>query len=276
MAKKTATKKDNELAAAPPPTPAFLQRSQGEVAMGVDSASKYQTINRISIVQPQSKKERRDEFGVGSSAMFPDGVLVADAETEFVVIPLLFYATWEKWSDYNDNESATVMETSYDEHSDLARRSKTKEGRTEPYGDPEIGYKYSYVESLNVAVIVDSGEAKGEIAILSFNKSQHYVGRKFATMIRRADCDIFGRRVSLTITDETDGNNDWHGYALNNPSEEMGGPWITEDQYEPLKAMHEETQAAYDSRSIVINREEESTSAGGETGGFVSDDLPPV
>ena len=275
MAKKAATKKENELATQAAPAPAFLQKAAGEVAMGVDSASKYQTINRIGIVQPQSGKERRDEFGVGSSVMFPDGVLVADKGEEFAVIPLLFYATWEQWSDYKDDDSPTVIETSYDENSDLARRTKTKATRTEHYGDPDNGYKYSYVESLNVAVIVDSGEAKGEIAILSFNKSQHFVGRKFATMIRRAKCDIFGRRVSLTITDETDGKNDWHGYALNNPSEEMGGVWITEDQYEPLKAMHEETQAAYDSRSIVINREEESTS-GAAAGGFESDDLPPV
>lgn len=278
MAKKAESTTDITVARDAGEMPAHLAKQDGETRLGTAVASKYQTINRLTIVQSQAKKEKRDKFEIGTMALFPDEVEVCAPNEEVVVIPLLFYPTWEKWSDYNDNDSPTVMETEYDEHSDIARRSKTKDTRTERYGDPENNWKYSYIESLNCAVVIDSGPAKGEIAILSLNKSQHYVGRKLARMVARTDADIFGRRIALSITDETDGNNDWHGFRLNNPSEEMGGAWTTAEQYEQLKAMHLETQAAYDARMIVINRddENENSGAGAGAGGYDEGDLPPV
>lgn len=254
------------------PAPAFLQKD-AEDRIGVDQTSKYQTINRIAIVQAQSGKQRKEEFGEGAFAMFPDGLLVAEPGEAFVAIPLFFFADWSKWSDYNDDDSQTIIESTIDESHDIARRSKNKATRTEPYG-PENKFNYSYVESLNVAVMVDSGPAKGEIAMISLNKSDHFIGRQIASMIQRSGTDIFARRIEFSTVDRNDGKNDWYGFKINNPSEEDGGAWIAEDQYEPLKAMHLETKAAYDANMIVINRDEETGVGGGADGG--DDDLPPV
>lgn len=255
--------------------PSYLKKAADE-RIGVDQTSKYQTINRIGIVQSQSKKERRDEHGVGSMVMFPDGVLVANPGEGFVGIPVFFYASWDVWSDYNDEEAATILESTLDENHEIARRSKSKATRSERYGESNQ-FVRAYVESLNVAVLVDSGPAKGELAILSLNKSDHYVGKQIASMIQRSGADIFARRIEFTTLDRSDGKNDWLGFKINNPSEEQGGVWIAEEQYEGLKAVHLETKAAYDANIININRDEEvSTPSGGSAGGFDGDDLPPV
>ena len=280
MAKKEIAKKEEAGLATAAPAPAFLQKSKDE-RVGVDQAAKYQTINRIGIVQPQSGKQRREEFGVNSFVMFPDGIQVAEPGEPFIGIPLFLYPSWEKWSDYNDDESATVIESVLNENHEIARRSKAKATRTEAYGD-DNQFNYSYVESINVAILVDSGPAKGEIAIVSFNKSDHYVGRQVSTMISRSDTDIFARRIEFSTVDRTDGKNDWHGFKVNNPTEEQGGTWISEDRVEDLLAMHKEAEGAYNANLIVINRDDDAGGGSGgggygDDGGFTGgDDLPPV
>ena len=276
---------NNELATQQPTThqladvgaaPAHLAKAEGEERLGTAMASKYQTINRISIVQSQSGKQRRDMFGLGAFAMLPDGVLVAEPDTPFIGIPLLFWPTWEKWSDYNDKASPTVIETSLDEFSDIAVRSKAPSTRQEPYGN---GFNYSYIESLNILVMIDSGPAQGEVAVMSFAKSDHYAGKQIAKIIERSDTDIFARRIEFGTIDKTDGSNDWYGIALNNPSEEDGGVWIKPEQIEELKALHIEADKAHKANLIVINRDDEPETggAGGSAGGSGDyGDLPPV
>lgn len=284
MTKAKAKTETNELAKGEQPSskelthgaseaPAFLKREKDQ-RLGTDHTSRYQTINRIAIVQSQSKKERRDEFGIGSYIMSPEGVRVSEPGEPFIAIPLFFWPTWEKWSDYNDDDSPTVIDTSLDENSNIAKRTKSKATRTEPYG---AGFNYSYVESLNVAIMIDSGPAQGEIAIMSLNRSDHYIGRQIASMLEHSDTDIFARRIEFSTIDRSDGKNDWLGVRINNPTEEQGGVWIKEDQYESLKKLHIETKAAYDANIIVINRDEEpSGGSGQDQGGHGENDLPPV
>ena len=259
---------------APTEAPSYLVKS-AEDRLGVDRASKYQTVNRLSIIQSSSKSERKQEFGEGAVAMFPDGIKVCEPDGKIIVVPVLFFPTWEIWSDYADKDSDTILDQVFEEQHEIARRSKQKDLRTEKYGE---GGRYTkvYVESLNLVVRIETGDAKGEMCILSFNKGEHRVGRTMAGMIRRSPTDIFGRRVELTISLRT-GDNEWFGFDLNNPSAEDGGPWVAEADIPILEALHIEADAAYKARLIAINRDDDAPSGGGSgSSGIDDDDLPPV
>jgi hypothetical protein len=277
MAKKQETELSTDTAntgLAVPAAPSFLKRTDDE-RLGAEKAKDYQAINRIGIVQPQSGKQRREEFGLESFVLFPEGVNVTSGKGSFVGIPLFFFPSWEKWSDYNDDESPTVIESVLNENHEIARRSKSKATRTESYG-ASGQFAYSYVESLNLVTLIDSGPAKGEIAVMSFNKSDHYVGKQIATMITKSETDIFARRIEFSTIDRSDGKNDWFGVKINNPTEEQGGVWITEDRVEKLKKLHLEGKRAYESNMIVINRDDETEVGGGYIDNSGSDDLPPI
>lgn len=252
-------KKDTDLAEVGTTTalaaPDFMM---GETNEGLEDVSKYQTTPRLTLIQGQSAPERKTEFGEGGVCVMPDGVKVAGSGEEFVVIPLLFWATWECWSDINDQINPMVMETTMDEGSILARKAKNADLREEVYGDRNE-FRKNYVECLNFVVLIEGGEADGTVATMTFSKGEHYSGSKLCSFLKRRKCPIYGNRIAFKSNARTRNNRSWWGFDFNNP--EDGNAFVTsEEKFMELKTMHRELAQLMKDSTLSVNREEESNS----------------
>ncbi len=236
--------------------PDFLMTEEKE---GVDDLAKHQTTPRLAIVQGQSDPERKTQFGEGAVAIMPDGVKVAAKEEEFVAIPLVFWPTWEVWSDINDQQTPMVTETTTDEGSNIAQRCKSPDTREERYGD-RGEFLRRYVECLNFIFRIETGEAKGQIAIITFNGGEHYTGAKLCGMLKRRTFSIYANRIAFKASLRTRNNRSWYGLDFNNPSD--GNATVqSKEEYEALKKMHRDLADMVGASKITVSRDDVPTSA---------------
>ncbi len=222
---------------------------QSEAIVGVEQVGEHMTTPRLVIVQAMSEEERKEAFGEGGVAIMPDGVKIADKGEEFVAIPLVFWPSWEIWSDINDATAPMIEDSTQDPNSDIARRARTKDAREEMYGD---GFKRRFVESLNFIVLIDSGPAVGEVASLSFNVGEHYTGSKLCGMLKRRPCSIFANRIAFKTASRKRNNRSWYGFDFNNPETD---PIIQDkEQYDKLASMHADLTRLVS--QVVVTRED--------------------
>jgi len=282
-----AKKPENDIAAIPEETnlsmtvgaeslPAFMVEKE---VIGRDEVGQYQNITRLSIAQPQSGPALQDIGGIGAVIIQPDGILVVPAGTEFVINPVAFYPSWEIHSDIKDSASNFVLSSTLDPTDPIAVRSRNPESRSELYGDNGEGgqFKKKFVECLNFFVRIDSGDAKGEMALLTFSGGEHYVGKKLCGIIKRRPCSIFANRFALTTARRTKDAFNWFGYDINNPADEGGSVVQTQEEYDELEAAHHSVMAAIKVGAISVNPDAEGGAGSApEEGseGFVNPDLP--
>jgi len=245
----TAPPHETGIAATQPQAPAYLAN---ETVEGLDGLAKFKRPPRIVLVQPQSKSERKAMFGgEGVVGLMPAGVPVALMGEEFVVAPLAFFPTWEKRSDYNDTGADFILESSFDEHSDTAKKSRSKNTRTEKYGDS--GFEASYVESLNFVVAVESGDCIGEVGIISFSGGEHHTGIDLCDTLDRRGHSIFANRLSFKSKLRQRNGKEWYGYDINNPTEDQGGAFADKPRYDELVKIHKGLMTFIEARTIVLD-----------------------
>lgn len=266
-----AEQKPKSLALAAGAMPDWMREQQVE---GTDMLGKYQSTPRLGIVQGSSKPERKAEHGEGGVAIFPDGLHVAKMGEEFVIIPIIFWVTWEKWSDINDTSQQMVLETTQDETSDIALRAKDRLKRTESYKIGSNDYKYKYVESLNFICLIDSGPAKGEIVSMSFHIGEHRVGLTLSGNIKRRKNSIYGNRFSIKTSVRNRNNRSWYGFDINNPGDEAGGFVRDQAQYNNLRELHREFDSLVKAAKIVVGRDDDDDNIGGGESTDSKDALP--
>lgn len=245
-------------------------KAEGE--LGTEDLKAYQTTPRLGIVQANSDRERKASYGEGSVVIFPDGDVVAKLEEDFIWIPLAFFPNWEKRSDFNDKNSDFILESTMDEKSEVARKSRSKADRKEPYPnfDPANPLFYKYVQNLNFVALIVSGPMTNTIATLTFNNANHFQGERLAGLFRRRGIALWANRVKSRTEPQNWGGNDFYGLAVNNPSPEEGGAFVKDqEQYEFLKNLNAEFNEMIANDRLRVNREGEEVI---DTEGRVHDD----
>lgn len=287
------SEKENELANTTPGMMAAAPDFMAGDREGQDVASEYRTTAYSKIVQSSSKNDLKEMFPEGSVILTPENTLVAPKGEEFVVIPIFMFTTYEKWKHLDDkieDGMGVVIDKTTDKNSDLAARAKDFNRMFEDYPDGRtdrngVVMRYRYVESINVIFYIDHCDASPELVgspfFYSFMKGEFKTGRRFCTSVARRNKSIFGCRFALKteIHKSKDGENDWYGFAVNNPTEEQGGAWVTSpDQYEQLKDAHKNFGEAVTNGLFDFNRDDGHESDGPKTGeaagGF--DGMPPA
>ena len=252
MAKKTET----ELATstdAPIVVPEWMQQ---EEVKGVDNVGEFMLTRRMTIVQAMSDIERKEAFGEGGVAIMPDGIKVADNGEPFIVIPLIFWASWEVRSDLNDSATPMIENSTQDPNSEIARLSRNKDTREETYGN---GFTRKYVEALNFIVKIDSGEATGELATISFSIGEHHTGSRLCGLLKRRPCSIFANRIELKTAVRNRNNRSWYGFEFNNP---VDTPIIQDkDVYDELSKMHDSLKGLVSSEAFKVADEVATTTS---------------
>lgn len=201
---------------------------------GLDTVSENLALNRLKVVQGQSAPELKKQFGEGSVIIVPTNEKVADPEEPFLITPIIHWVSFEKWSDFRDQQSSTIVEQTMNRDSELARRAENPKLRTEDYGDD---YKYSYVKSLNYIIELRSGSMQGEHCIVSWSKGDFQLGRNLNSMLKRRGTAIFNNQVELRSVDRQSDQYNWHGLNPSDPAPD--NLYVGPEDSERLRAEYE-------------------------------------
>ncbi|HKX46184.1 MAG TPA: hypothetical protein VJP77_05740 [Planctomycetota bacterium] len=233
--------------------PAYLAKTKAE---GLDVLAEYQQLQRLKVVQGMTDADLRREFPVGSLVLSPERSLVAKPREAVEASLLYFWPSWEKWADMTDTEQGgRPLASSLDPTSDVARKAKDFERRKEAYADNTDKRQrfYRFVESLNFALMIDTGPAAGAVAVLPYNKGSHKFGARLCGYLKRRAVAVYANRIEL-VTKELpspvgQGSYevvDWRGAER---------PFAAEERLALLKATFDGFEKAHGARTLEYAQE---------------------
>jgi hypothetical protein len=225
----------------------------------------HRVLNRLALVQGMSKREVKDQFGEGSFVIPAANIKVSGRNETFDIIPVMFFDEFITWSDRNDKSGPKIRERSLDRSSVLAAKCGDPMRRQEAYGDVATKFKMKHTHHLNFLVVLDSGELKGTLAVLSFSRSEFRTGMAFisAIKLRRlngSQAPLWATRWTVTTGNRKNEKGEWYGIDVSPAS----SPWIDGEMIAPMKAMHEELKREYKEQALVVGHE--AADLGGEEG----------
>lgn len=249
--------------------------------VGTEVAAQYRTTPYCKIVQGQSSTDLKEQFPERTVLLVPEKtVIVSGKDSEFVIVPIMMFDTFEKWSDIDDDEQNLCVGRSLDRTSDLAKRCLDRTRRIEDYPDGrknsnKAPMRYRYVQSINVLAVIDGCDENPEVVgspmMFSYNKGEFQQGRRFCTAVDRRAVSIFGCRFAMktAVHKSRDGKYSWYGLENANPTEAQGGPWVNDkDKYEDFRRLHIGFDESVKSGAFEILREDDGD------GGAASDEAP--
>jgi hypothetical protein len=182
---------------APSQVPAYLADRPAE---GIEHVGEYQQTPRVKVLQAQAMREKTRElqetFGPGAVIIMPDELLVAEFGRPWHVVPLFFWPSWARWSDLNDTAGEGLILETQDPNHALARLARNPETREQPYED-NPRFRYRNVENLNFACAIQDGPASGAIAVFTFTRGSHAVGRSLCGYLKRRGVAIYANRLRM-------------------------------------------------------------------------------
>jgi hypothetical protein len=242
-------KKSDLPATTGPQLPAHLADLKTE---GADGIGKFQYTPRLYVTQSQAMRdetrELQKQFGIGAVVVRPADILVAADGEDFDAVPVVFWPSWSKRRDINDQSGPMMMEETHDQDSDIARRSRSAETRTEQYAD-DPKKSFSYVESLNFILFILTGEAKGTHAIYSFNKGSHELGAKLCEYIARRKCAIYGVVLTLCTKDHTSAGGNVYKRLTHRPAKD---PWTSADLLPVVQEAHRTLKQMFEKGTLEV------------------------
>jgi len=229
--------------------PDWLRNQKPE---GIEAVGAYQNLARLKVVQAQSDEELQDELGLGSLVIVPDRVLVATFEQPVKATPIFFWPSWALWRDANDQSGPPVVEETTDPSSKIALRAKSAQARVEPYPD-NPGMKFTYREQLNFLFRIHEGEAAGMLAVHAFSSGGHAEGARLCGYLKRKAVPIYANVIELIAGKKTNKQKkSW--YQLD--TRPAQNPFCSEADFEPMRALHLDAKAAFDSQTFGLADED--------------------
>ena len=232
----------------------------------------YRILPSLKIIQAMSDKELKKQYGEGSVLIMPGGAPVwREGEDPFLFVAHFFYAEFAKWSDINDQESPMILQRSYDNAGDFAKRARNKELRFESYGDNNQ-YQYRYVEHLRFpGVIYGDHPLAGTLATLSFQRGEFGQGKNFISAVKMRKHKINGGSAVLplwsqvwgfAVGERTWGGKNWLGFDFvprgvikEEDAEEMRNAFLE------MKELHEKDRLIVE-ETLTGEEEEKSENSG--------------
>jgi hypothetical protein len=228
----------------------------------------YVIVPFVKLVQGMSDQELKDKFGEGSAVLRPGDVVIGGRKTPFLFVPLFFYTEFRKWADRDDTKQM-IIESTYDDSSELAKIARDHERWSEVYPedvdkDLEDQRHYRYVEHLCFVGQVFSGDLKGTRCMISFQKGDFRVGRAFASgaQMRKVDAGteeepnlvqvpLWAQVWEMKISKRKKGSNEWWGFDPSNPTE--APPIIDAELYEAHSAEYNELAEAHANNKLRVD-----------------------
>lgn len=258
MAKNQSTPLDNQHALAvrePTSLPDYLR---DQTPVGLETVRATVTLGRIKVLQAQTDPDLVKQFGIGSVIVRPDNVLVAKFEEPFVVVPLFRWDSWAKWSDANDKTpGAGLLAETFNANDEIAVKARNMATRVEPYPtDPRMSYRYR--ANINFAVRIDTGEAAGIVAALTFTSGGYTVGVRLNNYLARRNVHLFANRIELASGQRINANKQtWQQLDFGTPEQ----AFVTKEQVHVLHEAHDNLAKAFAAKLVSIAEQDAGATA---------------
>lgn len=244
----------------------------------LDALKEHRTVPRFKIIQPTTDAELTEQFGVGSCIVRPGDTLVSQFKlnqdgsglTSFHFVPLFFVCEWAKWRDLKGT-GPMILERSSDPGSDVARRSKSAELRSELYpgqehiDDEKSKMYFKYVEHLRfIGVIYGDHPLAGTPVTLSFERGEWRQGKNFISAISMRRETINGKSTQVPLWAQVwelkttfhapDQTKKWYGFQFLAATPSI----ITNEEAPVFKDLHEEFKELAAKQQLTVQDEGDS------------------
>lgn len=258
-----------------PPADLMPEFLRDKTLKGIEATKEYIVLQRLKIIQKSAARETLDQFPVGTVILSPSGIEIAGCKMDdkgrpttttesFIFIPLFFFPSWAKVNPVELKGTLPVFaEYTTDKDSIVARKSKDRATREEPYAE-NPKYKVRYVEMLNFVIALEGGRFELPV-IMSFSRGEWMTGSKFLALIRNTRASIFARRWEARSSTRTRNNWDWNGFDVAAPSSESGSPWVSKEQYDAYETAHDELAKQHTEQGLKPDDTEEDVVEGDAT-----------
>ena len=234
---------------------------------GMEEVKKKVIIPRMKLIQGQSSKDLRDRFGEGSCVFQPGDVVVCDSDGEFRCVPVFYFVEYVCWADINDKGNDTILERSFDETSELAKKCQNPDTRIEDY-KPEGSkktFKCRNCEVLNFICYISDQKhpLTGEPFVLSFQRGEFINGQNFCSFLKLRKAPIWANIIEFKPAFRERKDYEWYGLDFGNP--EDGESFILEEEVEFFRKAHITMKENYANRMLVVDhgeKEEEEEDEG--------------
>jgi hypothetical protein len=242
--------------------PAWMAEADRE---GVEDLGQYIIPPRIKVIQKTADEQYAKQFKEGDAVLVPQKVLLVSADEPFYFTPLFFFTEYLVTNPIEVKGSQPfIRERTLDPHSEIAKKARDPERRTEPYPDPPANVKGSEkweinnVEVLNYLVLIQGREdLTGMPVCLSFSKSEWMQGSRLAGLIKMRRAPIYGcvfqGMVPSTVRRNPQGA--WYGIDVGNPDEDSEvSPFVEDEEtFASLRAIHLELKEAHSKSEIQVD-----------------------
>lgn len=250
---------------------------QGELGDSLETMKHHRVLNRLAVVQAQSKREVKSKFPPGTVFIPAIETKVIDHGGMFKVVPVMFFDEFLVWNDRDDKASPMIQESSLDISSAIAIRAGDPNRRNEKYGQKDNGkdqYERRYTHHLNFVVIIYDGELKGTTAVMSFSRGEFRHGMQWIAKIKArrisgknsagvtvsAPAPLWSTCWEIRVGDRGNAKGEWMGFD----AEPAENPFVDNEDLMNFKAIHEQLQKEHQDRLLKVGHEAAETATQGE------------
>lgn len=232
-----------------------------ETDSGVDNLAQFIVPPRLKIVQPTSKLV--DDFTMGDVLLMPQKMRVTGLQLDekkrlgknsdsILFTPLFFFAEYCVWNPLED-KSQMIIESTYDQTSEIAQRARDYKRRREPH--PTLEGKYiTYREHLNFIVLMHLEGFNVLPCLMSFAGAEHRSGTNFAAMIKMRMAPMYACQFTFKVASRENDRGRWYGLDIENPTEQLGG-FVNEQMFSVTKKFYADLKAAHEARNIRVEHD---------------------
>lgn len=241
-------------------------------ADGTEMLREFITPPRLKVIQKTANPELLSQFGEGDIVLFPDVALFAEMKREsdrspksewvgspFRFTPVFFYAEWVTWNPIQMKGTLpSIRERTLDPKSQLAMKARNRDLWQEPCPEnPQLKMRHS--EHLNFIIAVHDGPYAGTGISMTFARGAHFAGTRLCNLIKMRKAPIYACVFEARSVYQKNQQGDWFQLQADNPSQDSGPPWVTKEQLEVFKVLHEELKTSHDKLLVDYGDEDDDT-----------------
>jgi len=211
---------------------------------------------RLKIVQGTARAPF-DEYDKGTAVILPVMQVLARPGESFLFTPVFMFPEWLLVNPLStQGELPMIRERTFDKSSELAERAKDPARRYQSCPEKpsqDMKNQMCYVEALNfMCVIHGIPIMQGVPIVMSFQKGEHFSGRKLATLIKMRNAKMYaGIYVASTGAPRRNADGAWYGVDCTNPTSEVSPTWVDVTSFALFGEMHDGLKAEKD--RIMVN-----------------------
>lgn len=214
---------------------------------GTENCEDYADRPYIRVVQKTSREELVAQFGAGTAILEESGVGLARFEGEsFTAVPVYAWREFSKLRDPRDTADGFVVDRTFDPVSEIAHKASDWSTRFEAYPGDDSKH-YQFIEALNFALVIESGEGVGKVCVASFAKGSRKIGVALSRHVNRFAAEpnrlaIYAHRLEMFVGKRTNKQGQaWFVLDWKQASE----PFTSEDDVARYHELYEQLASSY-------------------------------